>query len=126
MIEVRGEGSFSKIEKLLQTITGGRYLTRVLNRYGELGVRALASATPKDTGETSSRWSYEIEETDSGIAIYWTNDNAPRNVSVAMLLQYGHATRNGGYVEGIDYINPALRPIFDALTDQAWKEVTGT
>ena len=87
-------------------------------------MEALARATPKDTGKTADSWDYEITEQKGRLKITWTNSNLNDGVSIAVLLQYGHATRNGGWVEGIDYINPAIRPIFDKIAKEAWKEVT--
>lgn len=95
-----------------------------LEKYGKMGVDALREATPKDTGETANSWGYEIEETKDGITIRWTNSKINHMVPVALLIQYGHETKNGGWVSGIDYINPALKPIFDKIADDAWKEVT--
>lgn len=124
MIEVRSKGDFSKTEKFLNKITKGGYLDRVLNKYGRLGVDALASATPKDTGLTANSWEYEIEYGNGYISIIWSNNNIVDGwANVAVLLQYGHATRSGTYVEGIDYINPAMRPLFDKLAKDAWEEV---
>ena len=91
-----------------------------------MGADALANATPIDTGLTASSWSYEIVEDDGGATIYWKNSNVVKGVSIAVILQYGHGTGTGGYVEGIDYINPALRSIFEGIADDAWKEVTGS
>lgn len=100
-----------------------RYLEN-LNRYGQEGVDALTAATPRDTGTTAESWSYEIKRTNNSVTIYWNNSNAPYGVPVAVLIQYGHATRNGGYVQGIDYINPALKPIFEKMAENIWREVT--
>ena len=94
------------------------------NRYGLLGVDALSKATPKDSGKTSESWYYKIDHTKTGISISWHNSNVNNGVNVAIILQYGHATRNGYFVEGIDYINPALQPIFDKIAEDAWGEVT--
>lgn len=96
----------------------------ILEKYGELGVEALRQYTPKDTGLTANSWYYVIEEGKDRDTITWCNSNTKRDaIPVALLIQYGHATRNGGYVQGIDYINPALKPIFDNLAESVWKEV---
>ena len=92
--------------------------------FGAEGVRALEAATPKDTGRTASSWSYERIVENGTAKLIWTNDNINDGANVAVLLQYGHMTGSGGYVEGIDYINPALRPVFEKLADDAWAEVT--
>lgn len=98
----------------------------ILDRYGKAGVDALMAATPVDSGLTASSWVYDIEIGDTGSRVIWSNTNVVDGwCNVAIMLQYGHATRNGGYVEGIDYINPALRQVFQELADAAWKEVTG-
>lgn len=124
MISVRHKGDFSNIEKLLKKSLGRNY-RELLRQYGERGVAALAAATPKKTGKTASSWSYEIVETKDTVSVHWFNTNVQGGyANVAILIQCGHGTRNGGYVEGIDYINPALKPIFQELADAAWKEVT--
>lgn len=123
MISLRSKGDFSKTEKFLKKSFGRDYLT-VLERYAKLGVAALASATPIETGETASSWNYEIIQNGSSLSIIWSNSHVEKGVNIAVILQYGHGTRNGGWVEGVDYINPALKPIFDSLADAAWKEVT--
>ena len=92
--------------------------------YGQRGVNALAAATPKDTGLTAASWYYEVERTDNDLAIYWKNSNTNNGVNIAVILQYGHGTNGGGYVRGIDYINPALRPIFEEIANDVWEEVT--
>lgn len=124
MITVRQKGDFRKTEKFLKKSLGRDYM-KVLDKYGRYGIQALASATPKDSGETAAMWDYEIIQNGSSISVVWKNHNIVKGVNIAVILQYGHGTRNGGYVEGRDYINPALRPIFDALAESAWKEVTG-
>lgn len=123
MVSVRLKGSnFKNTEKLLKKSFGRDYM-RVLEKYGELGVTALSNATPKDTGLTASSWSYEIIQNAGSISIVWNNSNVQNYVNIALILQYGHGTRNGGYVQGRDYINPAMRPIFDEMAERAWKEV---
>lgn len=123
MITFRQEGDFSHLtsflEKSLETIHLGK-----LDKYGKMGVEALASATPVDTGKTASSWYYKIEQNRSGVSLIFCNDNVtPEGTPIAILLQYGHATRNGGFVQGIDYINPAIVPIFEQIADDAWREV---
>lgn len=125
MIILKNKGDFSKTTNFLKRITKLDYKS-ILSKYGKMGVDALAKATPIDTGLTASSWSYEIVEDDGGATIYWKNSNVVKGVSIAVILQYGHGTGTGGYVEGIDYINPALRSIFEGIADDAWKEVTGS
>ena len=98
---------------------------RSLKKYAERGVEALAANTPVDTGMTSRSWYYEIEHDNRMVRISFCNSNIQNGVPIAIILQYGHGTRNGGWVEGRDYINPAIQPIFDELTKNAWKEVSG-
>ena len=116
------KGDLKKTDRFLSRIVSGYYMHK-LNHYGEMGVNALRNATPKDTGATANAWSYEIVEEPGRTTLYWRNDNVSDGVPIAILLQYGHATRNGGFVEGIDYINPAIRPIFEKMAQEAWKEV---
>lgn len=94
-------------------------------KYGQMGVEALRNATPVDTGVTASSWSYKIQNTGSGVEISWDNSNVNNGVKIAVILQYGHGTRNGGYVRGVDYINPALKPIFEQMKKDMEREVTG-
>lgn len=122
-ISIKQKGDFKKTEKFLKKSFGKDYMG-VLERYAKEGVSHLAANTPKDSGNTAGSWSYKIEQKDSSISIIWNNSNVQKGVNIAVILQYGHATRNGGYVSGRDYINPALRPIFDAMAEAAWKEVT--
>mgnify|MGYP000450034768 FL=1 len=98
-------------------------LDELLDRYGQEGVEALAKATPKDTGKTAASWSYTVTKGKETITITWRNSNIVDGVPIAVILQYGHGTRNGGYVEGVDYINPAMRPIFERIAARAWGEV---
>ena len=125
MIVLKNKGDFSKTTNFLKRITKLDYKS-ILSKYGKMGVDALAKATPIDTGLTASSWNYEIVEDDGGATIYWKNSNVVKGISIAVILQYGHGTGTGGYVEGIDYINPALRSIFEGIADDAWKEVTGS
>lgn len=123
MIRFKHKGDFRNMERFFAR-AGKAAPRQILERYGQAGVTALASATPVDSGATAAAWGYEIEETPGGYSIFWTNSNVNKGVNIAIILQYGHGTGTGGYVEGIDYINPALRPIFTQLADEAWREVT--
>lgn len=122
-IIIKSKGDFKNLEKLLKKSIGKNYRS-ILEKYGQEGVRALASATPIDTGETAGSWYYEITQTNDSLSVTWKNSHVERGCNIAILLQYGHATGTGGYVQGRDYINPALQPIFDKLANDAWKEVT--
>lgn len=122
-IRVKHRGNFKNTESFFRKVSEARYL-RILEKYGREGVEALASATPVRTGKTAASWSYEIAQTSGGYSITWNNSNVNNGVNIALILQYGHGTGTGGYVEGIDYINPALRPIFDNIADSAWKEIS--
>lgn len=119
----RHKGDFSKTEKFFNSLLKLDYLN-VLERYGQAGVTALASATPKDSGLTAASWDYEITHNGKETTIAFTNSNISNGVNIAIILQYGHGTRNGGYVAGRDYINPAIQPIFDKIANEAWREVT--
>ena len=123
MISFRHKGDFSKATKYLGKIRG-KTLLGVLDKYGKEGVAMLMSATPIDSGLTASSWRYEIRQDEKSIRLAFCNDNIQDGVPIAIILQYGHGTRNGGWVEGRDYINPAIQPIFDKIANQAWKEVT--
>lgn len=96
----------------------------ILEEYGKAGVQALADATPKDSGETAAAWNYIIERDKNSTSIVFTNSHINEGVNIAIILQYGHGTRGGGYVSGRDYINPSIQPVFDKLADAAWREVT--
>ena len=123
MIKFRQKGDFSKSIRFLKRMKEKNFL-KDLDKYGREGVAALASATPVDTGLTASSWYYTIETEDGRVRLNFLNSNIQRGVPIAVILQYGHATRNGGWVEGRDYINPAIQPIFDKIADNAWREVT--
>lgn len=118
-------GKWAKTERFLNEAAEGKNIDHILNHYGQIGVDVLSNNTPKLTGLTASSWGYEIEKTQGKTSIVFTNSNINRGVNIAIILQYGHGTRNGGYVEGIDYINPALQPIFNQIVDDIWKEVNG-
>lgn len=123
MISFRHKGNFSKLDRYLVNVKKTVNI-RDLHKYGKAGVAALASATPVDSGETASSWNYEIERNNGSITISFYNTNVQNGVPIAIILQYGHGTRNGGWVQGRDYINPAIQPIFDKIADDAWREVT--
>lgn len=123
MITFRQKGDFSKITNFLERAKEIVHVG-ILDKYGREGVAALASATPIDSGDTAGSWYYEIEQSRGSAAIVFYNSNIQNGVSIAIILQYGHGTRNGGWVEGRDYINPAIQPIFDRIVDELWREVT--
>ena len=123
MIGFRHKGDFSKTTNFLTKLKQ-RHIFANLDKYGKKGVEALASATPVDTGVTASSWYYKIEHTETGTTLTFHNSNIQNGVPIAIVLQYGHATRNGGWVEGRDYINPTIQPIFDEIAEKAWGEVT--
>ena len=121
-ISFTSKGDFSKTIKFLNKVKNVK-ISNILSKYGEIGVTALSQATPKDSGVTSRSWNYKIEVNNDNASIVWYNTNVVKGVNIAVILQYGHGTRNGGWVEGRDYINPAMKPIFDKIADQVWKEV---
>lgn len=123
MISFRHKGDFSKLTRYLEKAKETVHLG-TLDKYGRAGVDALASATPVDTGRTAASWYYEIEHEDGSVTITFNNSNIQNGVPIAIILQYGHGTGTGGWVEGRDYINPAIRPVFDKLVKEAWEEVT--
>lgn len=121
-ISVKVEGNFDPSEKFLNFLKGKGYLNQ-LDKYGRKGVEALASATPKESGLTAASWVYEIEEAPGMTSITWRNTNTVKGINIAMILQYGHGTGTGGYVQGRDYINPAIQPIFDEILETVRREV---
>lgn len=121
-IILKQTGKLKKTTKFLKKIMSASFFNK-LESYGKEGVAALSSFTPVDSGRTSEQWDYRISRSNDRVSIYWTNHNRNQGVLVAILIQYGHFTGTGGYVEGIDYINPALRPIFDKMAKEIWEEV---
>ena len=123
MITFKHKGDFSKFTNFLERLKEVVKLSD-LDKYGRAGVAALASATPKDTGETANSWGYEIVHDRGSVKINFYNSNIQNGIPIAIILQYGHGTGTGGWVEGRDYINPAIQPIFDEIANNAWREVT--
>lgn len=123
MITVTTRGSWDHAENWLRKLLRGDIYAK-LDKYGALGVNVLSNATPVDTGETAAAWSYRIKRSSGYYSIEWTNSNINEGRPIAILIQYGHGTGWGGYVQGRDYINPAIRPIFEQMAAEAWKEVT--
>ena len=123
MITFRQNGDFSKLTSFLERAKEAIKLGD-LDKYGREGVAALSSATPVDSGETANSWSYEISHSNGSATITFNNSHINQGVPIAIILQYGHGTGTGGWVEGRDYINPAIQPIFDKIANEAWKEVT--
>jgi hypothetical protein len=123
MITFRQKGNFSKLNNFLERV---KEVIKIgdLDKFGREGVAALSSATPKDTGNTAGLWYYEINRTKDSVSINFNNSNINKGVPIAIILQMGHGTRNGGWVEGRDYINPSIQPIFDKIAEKAWEEVT--
>lgn len=124
MIKVSSKGDFKNTINFLEKIEKTNYIN-ILNKYGEKGVANLKAATPVDSGKTANSWNYRIEKGKNKISIVWYNTNINKGVPIALILQTGHGTRTGGYVRGIDYINPAMRPVFDDIANAVWKEVVG-
>jgi hypothetical protein len=122
MLGFESKGSFDNTEAWLKKMSDGR-IFESLGRFGAAGVSALARATPTDTRLTANSWTYEIVQDSKSWSIIWGNTNIEDGRPIAILLQYGHGTRTGGYVQGRDYINPALQPIFDQMAEEAWKAV---
>lgn len=121
-ITVTSSGDFKNLERFLKNASRRNY-RRLLEEYGRKGVDALSMATPVDSGITASSWSYDISETSNGLEINWNNSNVNDGVNIAIILQYGHGTGTGGYVQGRDYINPALQSVFDGFVDDLTKAV---
>ena len=123
VVQMSEKGDFKKTFKFLKAMKEKKFLSN-LNKYGERGVQLLSENTPRDTGLTASSWYYKIEDDGNTLTLTWYNSNVKKDYfNVALMLQYGHATKNGGWVEGIDYINPALKPLFDEMEKDIWEEV---
>lgn len=123
MIKFTHKGDFSKLNTFLEKAKSAIKLSE-LDKYGKAGVAALIAATPVDTGLTASSWDYRIERSATQVSITFINTNIQNGIPIAIILQYGHGTGTGGYVQGRDYINPAIQPVFDEMAESAWKEVT--
>jgi len=123
MISFESKGDFQKTDKFLEFLSSG-HIYRQIEPLAQAGVEALRSGTPIDTSESANSWDYEIKVTKNGVTIKWTNSHMADGVPVVILLQHGHGTGTGGYVQGRDFINPAMRPIFDKIADKVWKAVT--
>ena len=123
MISFRQQGDFSNLSRFLEKAKESVKIG-MLDKYGRAGVEALASATPKDTGLTAASWKYEIKRQNGSVSIEFYNTNVQKGRPIAIIMQYGHATGNGGWVEGRDYINPAIQPLFDKIAKEAWEEVS--
>lgn len=123
MITFKQHGNFNNMERFLSASKKINFLN-ILEKYARQGVSALSQATPIDTGETANSWGFEISVKHNNYSIKWINSNIVNGVPIAIILQYGHGTKNGGYVQGRDYINPAIKPTLDDLSENLWKEVT--
>lgn len=123
MIGFRMKGDFSKAKKYFEKALEASKIS-ILDKYGREGVKALSAATPVDTGLTAASWTYKIERQNDSVILAFENTNENKGVPIAIILQTGHGTGTGGWVQGRDYINPAIQPIFDKLAESAWKEVT--
>ena len=123
LITVKHKGSFTKAERFFNRALRMDYLN-VLEKYGQKGVEALRNATPKSSGKTAAAWDFGFEKENGKITLYWTNSHEENGLNIAILLIYGHGLQNGGYVEGNDFVSPAVKSIFEDIADQCWKEVT--
>ena len=124
-VKLKSNGDWNKTFSYLTNVTSSNNdIQQIMSRYGDIGVQALREATPKRTGETADNWSYRVTKNKNGYSLEFINLNMTSNgTPIAILLQYGHGTRNGGYVTGRDFINPALRPVFDDIAIAIWNEV---
>lgn len=123
LIKIKHKGNFNNTERFFNRVLKRGYLN-ILEKYGKAGVDALRNATPSESGKTADSWNFGIEEGNGTVTLYWTNSNENQGVNIAILLIYGHGLQNGSYVQGVDFVNPAMRPIFEKIADESWKEVT--
>ena len=123
MVTFKHKGDLGKTTRFLTRTLKSNYRD-ILHRYGKIGVDALAASTPQDSGVTAQSWSYEIYGDKNQLSVAWSNSHINKGVNIAIILQYGHGTGTGGYVQGRDYINPAMRPVFDEMANTIWKDVT--
>lgn len=123
MISMESEGTWKRTRSWLKRASSDD-IYKSLQNHAQIGVDALASATPKDSGDTARLWDFEIVRSGRSYEIHWVNRNVNRGTNIAIILQTGHGTGTGGYVQGIDYINPSIRPVFDEIAENVWKEVT--
>lgn len=123
MIKFQNTGDLLKTKLFLERCKNVQTFIAA-NKYGQMGVDALKAATPKDTGKTSESWKFKVESRNGNLSITWYNTNENKGENIALLIQYGHGTGRGSYIKGIDYINPALKPVFDQIAEEAWREIT--
>lgn len=123
-IRIRQHGSYNKLEQFLKKVSDQDYLSRFA-KYGEMGLNALRDATPERSGLTAASWGYTLEVNGGGVRIAWTNSNINKGVPISIIIDTGHGTGTGGYVQGTEYINPAILPVFDQIIDEMWKELSG-
>lgn len=123
-IRVKQHGNFNNLERFLKKVSDKDYLSRFA-KYGEMGLKALKEATPERSGLTAASWGYTLEMSGAGVRIAWTNSNINKGVPISIIIDTGHGTGTGGYVQGQEYIDPAILPVFDQIIDEMWKELTG-
>lgn len=123
MAMVTHKGGFKNTERFFNRVMKKEYLN-VLEKYGQMGVQALAGNTPAQSGKTADSWDFGIDEGDGKVTIYWTNSNENEGINIVLLLIYGHGTENGYYVEGLNFVDPAIQPIFQQMAEETWREIT--
>lgn len=123
MLGVTTSGSFKNTDAFFKRMQSSD-IQKTVKKYGVKGMDALSNATPEDTGETAKSWKYEVTKKPGEITIGWHNTHEEKGLPIAILVQYGHATRDGGYIPGRDFVNPAMRPVFDQISDEVWRQVT--